>query len=205
MNSRLQCTLAAASLLLALAGCASKPPPGPTTRLLLLPQADGSASAVVLRSGGAEQKLATPFERASAGAGEVPRTDQLPPDTVQRDYAPLFTTAPPASQRFVLYFQFGTTQLTLESAHTLGDILDSATRHPGGEILVIGHTDTLGSTELNDRLSLQRAHEVRDLLIARKFPAERLEASGRGKRDPAVPTRDAVAEQRNRRVEIIVR
>ncbi|XAH24425.1 OmpA family protein [Xylophilus sp. GW821-FHT01B05] len=195
--------LAAAALVAALGGCAS--PPGPTTRVLLLPQADGSASAVVLRSGGTEQKLDTPFERASAAAGQAPRTDQLPADTVQRSYAPLFATAPPASQRFVLYFQFGTTQLTLESAHTLSAILDAATQHPGGEILVIGHTDTLGTLELNDRLSLQRANEVRDMLIARQFPAERLEASGRGKRDPAVPTRDAVAEQRNRRVEIIVR
>nr|WP_233168489.1 OmpA family protein [Xylophilus sp. ASV27] len=192
-------------MLLALAGCAGKPPPGPSTRLILLPQADGSASAVVLRSGGAQQKLATPFERASAAAGEVPRVEQLPPETVRRDYAPLFATAPPAGQRFVLYFQLGTSLLTLESARMLGAILDAATRHPGGEILVIGHTDTLGSTELNDRLSLQRAREVRDLFIARRFPAERLEASGRGKRDPAVPTRDAVAEQRNRRVEIIVR
>jgi outer membrane protein OmpA-like peptidoglycan-associated protein len=191
-------------LVAALAGCAS-PSPGPTTRVLLLPQADGSASAVVLRSGGAEQKLSTPFERASAAAGEAPHTDQLPADTVQRRYAPLFATAPPASQRFVLHFQFGSTRLTLESVHTLSAILDAATQHPGGEIVVIGHTDTLGTLELNDRLSLQRANEVRDMLIARRFPAERLEASGRGKRDPAVPTRDAVAEQRNRRVEIIVR
>ena len=186
-------------------GCATPPPAGLTTRIVLLPQEDGSASAVVLRSGSAQQKIDSPYAQASAAAGQAPQVRQLGADTVRQGYAPLFASAPPKSQRFVVYFLTGTTRLAPESARTISAVLDAATQFPGGEILIIGHTDTLGSTELNDALSLRRANEVRDMFVARRFPVNRLEAAGRGEREPAITTRDNTAEQRNRRVEIVVR
>jgi outer membrane protein OmpA-like peptidoglycan-associated protein len=50
-------------------------------------------------------------------------------------------------------------------------------------ILLIGHTDPVGSDDYNDRLSLRRAVAVRDILIAGGYPADRIAARGRGKRD----------------------
>ena len=208
MNLRLLSASAVAALALLVAGCAAPPPPppaGPTTRVVLLPQEDGSPSAVVLRSGNAQQKIDTPYAQASAIEGQAPQVQQLEAGAVRQGYAPLFSSAPPKSQRFVVYFLTGTTKLAPESARTIGNVLDTATQFPGGEILIIGHTDTLGATELNDTLSLRRANEVRDMFVARRFPANRLEAAGRGEREPAIATRDNTAEQRNRRVEIIVR
>ena len=208
MNLRILQASALAALALLAAGCAAPPAPppaGPTTRVVLLPQEDGSPSAVVLRSGNAQQRIDTPYGQASAAAGQAPQMQQLEAGAVRQGYAPLFTSAPPKSQRFVVYFLTGTTKLAPESARTIGNVLDAATQFPGGEILIIGHTDTLGANELNDTLSLRRAGEVRDMFIARRFPASRLEAAGRGEREPAVATRDNTAEQRNRRVEIIVR
>jgi len=46
---------------------------------------------------------------------------------------------------------------------------------------------------------------MRDSLVALGIPAGRIQAAGRGKREPLVPTDDNVAEPRNRRVEINVR
>ena len=197
--------LAAVSLL-GLAGCATPaPPPQPITRVVLLPQADGTPSAVVLRTGDVEKRLDEPYSRASGRAGEAPVVDAVQPQDVKREFAPLFSTAPPPLERFVVYFKTGTTVLTAESARTIGDVLDRAIAREGAEIVVIGHTDTQGDGVMNDRLSLRRAMEVRDMFGARKFPTQRLEAVGRGERDLAVPTRDNVNEPRNRRVEILVR
>jgi outer membrane protein OmpA-like peptidoglycan-associated protein len=42
-------------------------------------------------------------------------------------------------------------------------------------------------------------------LAAQGIPADRILASGRGEREPIVPTADGVDEPRNRRVEINVR
>ena len=47
--------------------------------------------------------------------------------------------------------------------------------------------------------------EVRTALIRLGIAPENIVAAGRGKREPAVPTADGVAEPRNRRVEILVR
>lgn len=77
---------------------------------------------------------------------------------------------------------------------------------------VIGHTDRLGKPAYNDRLSRQRARNVRAYLMAQGLPAERIVASGRGQRMPLVSCTNVVGRralvdclQANRRVEITVR
>ena len=80
-----------------------------------------------------------------------------------------------------------------------------ARERPGGEIVVIGRTDRVGSAQSNDALSLPRARAIREKVIADGFDPNRITAAGRGERDPAVATDDEVAEPRNRRTEVIVR
>ena len=57
----------------------------------------------------------------------------------------------------------------------------------------------------NDTLSLKRAETVRTALIAAGIAAGQIEIAGRGERELAVQTADEIAEERNRRVEILVR
>jgi OmpA-OmpF porin, OOP family len=73
------------------------------------------------------------------------------------------------------------------------------------DLVVIGHTDTVGSAAFNDTLSRQRAEVVRSALVARGIAADRIVVVGRGERELVVITADNVAEPRNRRVEIQVR
>ena len=73
------------------------------------------------------------------------------------------------------------------------------------DIVVIGHTDTVGALEWNDKLSLARAERVRKALVAQGLAAERIQAAGRGEREPLLRTADNVPEPRNRRVEVNVR
>ena len=54
-------------------------------------------------------------------------------------------------------------------------------------------------------LSLKRAREIREALIAQGLNPTISRAVGRGEREPLVPTPDNTPEPRNRRVEIIVR
>lgn len=191
-----------------LAGCAA-----PATRITLLPQEDGRPSAVVVRSigkdavQGAEQKISTPYQRATARLGDTsaPKVHQVDPVKFKADNAALFTMLPPKPQRFTLYFEGGGTVLTPESQQMLAEILAAAHARSGGDIVVIGHTDTTGPLLQNDELSRRRAQLVRQLFVDRQFPAQRIEAVGRGKRELAVPTADEVDEPLNRRVTIEVR
>ncbi|CAN7439483.1 OmpA family protein [Polaromonas sp. LjRoot131] len=193
------------ALVLLLAACST-----PGTRVVLLPQEGGAPSAVVVRAKagpGVETTLTQPYHRATAasGAAGAPKLDQADPAQVQAEHRALFEMAPPRPQRYTLYFDAGGTVLTAESQKILEEVLAAALARSGGDMVITGHTDTVGSGASNDALSAERAQQVRQMLAGRQFPAERIEAAGRGERDLAVPTADEVDEPRNRRVTIEVR
>ena len=196
MNHRLLYALALCALL---AACA------PTTRVTLLPQADGSASGVIVTTREGQQVLNQPFQVAEVARSGRVGTATTSADAVRQSYPQLLAQRLPAPEKFVLGFEPGTSQLTAESQARLADIVARAQARSGGEIVVTGHTDRQGSLEANDKLSLERAHAIRTLLIERGFKRELIEAVGRGEREPVVPTDDEVAEPRNRRAELLVR
>jgi OmpA-OmpF porin, OOP family len=187
---------------LLLAACSSR-----GTRVVLLPEEGGAPSAVVVRAKGGEHTLDKPYQRATAivGASGAPAVDQADPGKVRAENRALFELAPPKPQRFVVYFEVGGTVLTPASQQAMSEALVAAMARSGGELVVIGHTDTKGSLEQNDELSRRRAQQVRQMFVERQFPPERIEAVGRGERELAVPTADEVDEPRNRRVTIEVR
>jgi type VI secretion system protein ImpK len=84
----------------------------------------------------------------------------------------------------------------------IGDALALA----GGQVLVTGHTDNTPMRSArfpsNWHLSEQRARTVRDLLIARKVPAERIQAEGRADSEPLLANDSASNRAMNRRVEV---
>ena len=157
-----------------------------------LPQEDGTPSAVVVHSKGGEQTLAQPFERATAavGASGPPVVDQVDPVKVRKANGTLFDMAPPKAQRYTLYFEAGGTALAAVSQQDLQDLLTAAVARSGGDILVTGHTDTTGAAAQNDALSLERASQVRDMLVKRGFPPTRHRIRrGRGLRELAAADR----------------
>ncbi|MDB5803393.1 MAG: flagellar motor protein MotB [Betaproteobacteria bacterium] len=191
--------------LLALGGCAAPPVTG--TRVILLPQPDGSSSAVIVTGKAGEQRLSQPYQRANARDAEkaAPQVDSLASQQIASQFKPLFDAAPPKPQRYTLYFQTGSANLVPESQALLPEVINEAIKRSGAELVIIGHTDTVGSQELNDNLSLRRAQLVVDMLKGSGFPLARIEAVGRGERELAVPTRDEVPEPRNRRVQVLIR
>jgi outer membrane protein OmpA-like peptidoglycan-associated protein len=175
------------------------------SRVILLPQAGAVPSAVVVQTSQSEAVLDAPYAVANVARSGRVGTDTTTAEEVRAQYPQLLAIEPMPTERFMLEFQPGTSDVTVETLPRLAEVIERAGARPGGEIVVIGHTDRQGTVEANDRLSLQRALALRALLIARGFPAERIEAVGRGEREPLVPTEDEVPEPRNRRAEILVR
>jgi outer membrane protein OmpA-like peptidoglycan-associated protein len=67
-----------------------------------------------------------------------------------------------------------------------------------------GHTDNVGSGEFNQALSTRRAESVRDAMLARGVPAERMQVAGFGLARPVAPNDTEVGRAVNRRVEVVV-
>jgi outer membrane protein OmpA-like peptidoglycan-associated protein len=177
----------------------------PATRVILLPEPSGRATAVEVQSASGKRLLSEPYQTAEVGQnGQIQRVT-LDAQAVEKRYGMPFTQPPLADDLFLLYFEVGGSVLTPESAASVPEILARAAMRPGGEITVIGHTDRVGAIAANDALSLRRAQTLVELIIAKGFKPELVEAIGRGERAPLVVTEDEVPEPRNRRAEIRVR
>jgi outer membrane protein OmpA-like peptidoglycan-associated protein len=72
------------------------------------------------------------------------------------------------------------------------------------KIVVEGHTDSTGTSELNQRLSEQRAATVRDYLVSKGVPRGQIESHGLGDGHPVTDNRTPESRAENRRVEIVV-
>lgn len=75
----------------------------------------------------------------------------------------------------------------------------------GGQTLVIeGHTDSIGTSDYNRRLSGARAEAVRVYLVSRGVPSEEVVAVAKGEDEPVAPNSTAEGRANNRRVEIVI-
>lgn len=180
-----------------LGACASE-------RVVLLPSGDGAPGAVVIRDKAGEIRLDQPYAATRRTLGSNWVYESSPQEVAER-YGQTLAAQPPRPSAYVLYFETGGDVLTAESQGALKVIRKEIAERPASEVQVIGHTDRVGSMDGNDRLSLKRAELIRGVLIESGVDAGKLEAIGRGERDPLVATADEVGEPRNRRVEINVR
>ena len=71
-------------------------------------------------------------------------------------------------------------------------------------LIVEGHTDSQGSESYNQGLSQRRADAVRDYLVKRGYPADRIQSRGKGKGSPIADNASPEGRANNRRVEIII-
>lgn len=101
-----------------------------------------------------------------------------------------------------MYFATNKTRILASSEQTLEDLYFFLSENPDTRIRIIGHTDSVGSDEANQRLSEGRANAVRDDLIKRGIAADRLEAEGRGESEPIDTNDTEEGRQNNRRVEM---
>jgi len=185
--------------LMLLSACAT-----PQGSVVLLPERDGKATALVVSQGAQQLPLAEPYAAAHLTSGG-PQAYRSSAEEVQTLFAAALAAQPLPPTQFTLYFVEGKDEFTDASKRTLDGILAAIAQRPVPDLLVIGHTDTVGTDAYNDALSRQRAGVVRNALLARGIAPDKVLAIGRGKREPIVPTADGVAEARNRRVEIQVR
>ena len=78
-------------------------------------------------------------------------------------------------------------------------------------VLVTGHTDRLGTDAYNQKLSVRRADAVRDYLVTKGVPKDKIETIGMGEKQPLVQCdqknlKELIAcLQPNRRVEVEVK
>ncbi len=128
---------------------------------------------------------------------EVPEEKGLFTFSVEITYEP--------SRIFTLenvYFEFGKSVLMPESFTSLNELVELLKAQPAMEIEISGHTDNVGSSASNIKLSQDRAEAVRNYLIRSGISGKRIVAVGYGDTKPVASNNTDEGRSLNRRTEV---
>lgn len=101
-------------------------------------------------------------------------------------------------------FEYNKSSLTSTAKQNLDKLVEVFQEYPDTNLLIVGHTDNVGSQSYNKPLSEQRAQSVRDYLVANGIASSRLTSAGRGLEEPIADNATAEGRAANRRVEIAI-
>lgn len=122
--------------------------------------------------------------------------------------AALKTKDDTSDDTFVLeyvFFKTASAELSNRSKYQLEEAAKWMQKNPTVDVDLSGHTDATGDEEANQVLSEQRAASVRDFLLAKGVPAERLQAKGYGSSSPRETNETAEGRAANRRTEFTIK
>jgi outer membrane protein OmpA-like peptidoglycan-associated protein len=101
-------------------------------------------------------------------------------------------------------FATGKATLSADANRSVDKLAEFLKKYPNRNVLIEGHTDSVGSDEFNRTLSQQRADSVKEKLVADGVDGARITTVGYGKKFPVASNDTAAGKQQNRRVEVIV-
>lgn len=214
MKQRSSALLVAIAVVLT-GGCATRhvrkaaepPRPVPPALIVLLPDPESGTTGRIRVSsplGVVDLSVPRTATRVTGDARPGAVTPMSEAD-VQRVFGAALAALPPAPRHFTLQFRFESDTLTAESTALVPEILSAVKALPVPEVVVVGHTDTMGERKANVALGLKRAKSVREILATAGLPRSTIEVTSHGEGDLLVKTPDKTPEPRNRRVEITVR
>ena len=116
--------------------------------------------------------------------------------------------APPAASKVTYaadtFFDFDKYVLKPEGKAKLDDLVGKVKGVNLEVIIAVGHTDSIGTVEYNQKLSVRRAEAVKAYLVSKGIEKNRVYTEGKGKKQPVADNKTAEGRAKNRRVEIEV-
>ena len=103
-----------------------------------------------------------------------------------------------------LLFDFDADAIRSESAQNLRNLAASLNKYPKTDLLIVGHTDALGSTTYNQDLSMRRANSASRYLAQQAVGSGRLRTAGKGELEALASNETEAGRQTNRRIEVAI-
>lgn len=102
-----------------------------------------------------------------------------------------------------LLFDFNSDRVRGEARHNLDVLAQSLDKYPDTDLLIVGHTDAIGSDEYNQDLSIRRAESAARYLES-SGARTRIQTRGRGESEPVATNNTDEGRAQNRRVEVAI-
>ena len=130
-----------------------------------------------------------------------------PPSAPAAVAEPAFNVDPNAPMEvenamYLVFFDWDQSTLGPGAQSVLDAVAAEVSKRSLSAVNVVGHADTSGPTDYNQKLAQRRANAVRDALVQRGVSANLINASSRGEDELLVATPDNVREPANRRAQI---
>ena len=103
-----------------------------------------------------------------------------------------------------LLYDFDSDVVRPEAQKNLSSLASSLNQYPGSDILIVGHTDQVGSDAYNQALSERRAASAANYLVAQGVSRSRVATRGVGEAEPVETNDTEDGRSQNRRVEIAI-
>ncbi len=101
-------------------------------------------------------------------------------------------------------FAFGKAEISAGAVRNVDKLAQYLEKHLERNLLIEGHTDSIGSDEFNLALSQKRADAVKEVLTAKGINPDRIVTKGYGKEFPVAANDTDSGRQLNRRVEVVI-
>jgi OmpA-OmpF porin, OOP family len=102
------------------------------------------------------------------------------------------------------FFDFDKAVLKPESQAKLTDLVEKTKAVNLEVIIAVGHTDAVGTSDYNQKLSVRRADAVKEFLVGKGIEKNRIYTEGKGEAQPVADNKTAEGRAKNRRVEVEV-
>ena len=103
-----------------------------------------------------------------------------------------------------ILFPFNSTEILPAGRANLQELANSLQKYATSDVLIVGHTDSVGTEAYNRDLSQHRADAASSYLQSRGVSSARIRTSGRGETEPVQSNDTEEGRQRNRRVEVAI-
>lgn len=103
-----------------------------------------------------------------------------------------------------LLYDFDSDVVRAEARTNLHELAASLGKYPGTDLVIIGHTDQVGSAEYNQALSERRARAAATYLVSQGVSGSRIQTSGLGETEPVASNDTESGRAANRRVEVAI-
>ena len=103
-----------------------------------------------------------------------------------------------------LMYDFDSDAIRATAGTNLQNLAVSLKKYPNTVLLVVGHTDALGSSTYNQDLSQRRADAAMRYLGQNGIVSSRLHTAGRGEMEPVASNDTEGGRQLNRRIEVAI-
>jgi peptidoglycan-associated lipoprotein len=144
-------------------------------------------------------------EGGAAGTPISPNRDLPPPPVGSAEGEPLRrATQGSVAQLQTVFFDYDSAELNPQAVRVLDSDAQWLQQNPGLDIQIEGHTDERGTVEYNLTLGERRAKTVRDYLMSKGVPGERLHTISYGEERPLDAGHGDPSYAKNRRVQFLL-